>query len=522
MVRQVGVEEDVKFVIVDRRRPIPTGGRDKAYLKVDHWNDYSFVTMFQVILFDEHGTSFELGSVKIGFFGQTTADSTYSTLSSPFSELSDRYFSVGQDVSYYTVLANDVSESTRTSFLRGLRDIVFDDSRSQAIQQEDVFKTSLLRSVSWSSIDGQYRRVLSGGVPLTDYDFIFSRPQSESVAGVDLDFAVHASSMPSTNIHALIGRNGVGKTTLLNEMVSAIIRPETTHARFFVNQMFSRDPIPEDYFSSLISVAFSAFDPFMPPPENSDPGMGTRYSYIGLKDIEDEGGTLLKSLATLREECVASLGECFADKGRKDRWLKAIKTLESDENFAGMDLSRLAEIQGDAFTNSAARLVERMSSGHAVVLLTMSRLVARVEEKTLILLDEPESHLHPPLLSAFTRALSELLHNRNGVAIIATHSPVVLQEVPRSCVHVINRSRLSMHAGRPQIETFGENVGSLTREVFGLEVSRSGYHALLQETVSEGGTYEEIVAAYGGQLGQEARGILRAMVTDRDAPEMTT
>ncbi len=40
-----------------------------------------------------------------------------------------------------------------------------------------------------------------------------------------------------------------------------------------------------------------------------------------------------------------------------------------------------------------------MSSGHAIVLLTVTKLVARVEEKTLVLIDEPESHLHPPLLS---------------------------------------------------------------------------------------------------------------------------
>ena len=511
----------MQFEIVNRGQRFPTAGRETAYLRVDYWDDYSFVTMFDVLLFDEHGIPFELGSVKIGFFGQTTSASTYSTLSSPFLALSDQYFSLGQDVSYYATLAN-VSEITRLSFLRGLRDIVLDEGLAQVVQQENVFRTSLLRSVSLSSIDGQFRRVLSGGAPLTDYDFIFSRPQSENVAGIELDFVVQASSMPSTNIHTLIGRNGVGKTTLLNEMVSAIIRPESTDARFFVNHMFSRDPIPENYFSSLVSVAFSAFDPFMPPPENSDPGLGTRYSYIGLKDIEDEGGTLLKSLATLRKECVASLGECFADNGRRKRWLSAIKTLESDENFAVMDLSQLTEMRGETLTRSATRLVERMSSGHAVVLLTISRLVARVEEKTLILLDEPESHLHPPLLSAFTRALSELLYNRNGVAIIATHSPVVLQEVPRSCAHVITRSRLSMRASRPQIETFGENVGSLTREVFGLEVILSGYHALLKVEVSKGDTYEEIVATYGHQLGHEARGILRAMVAHRDSEETAT
>jgi len=90
--------------------------------------------------------------------------------------------------------------------------------------------------------------------------------------------------------------------------------------------------------------------------------------------------------------------------------------------------------------DQAKSLFNRMSSGHAIVLLTITKLVETVEEKTLLLIDEPESHLHPPLLSAFTRALSDLLVNRNGVAIIATHSPVVLQEVPKSCVSILRRT----------------------------------------------------------------------------------
>ena len=276
-------------------------------------------------------------------------------------------------------------------------------------------------------------------------------------------------------------------------------------------------PIDQTYFSSLVSVAFSAFDPFTPPQEQSDPERGSCYSYIGLKDVADERGAKLKSLLTLREECVASLVECFSDKGKRERWRTAISTLESDENFARMKLDALADLSGKDLRPTTQKLVERMSSGHAIVLLTISRLVAKVEEKTLVLMDEPESHLHPPLLSAFTRAISELLHSRNGVAIIATHSPVVLQEVPKSCAWVITRSRLSMHAESPRIETFGENVGVLTREIFGLEVSKSGFHSLLVEEVSEGKSYDSIVNEYGGQIGLEARGILRAMVAERDA-----
>lgn len=144
------------------------------------------------------------------------------------------------------------------------------------------------------------------------------------------------------------------------------------------------------------------------------------------------------------------------------------------------------------------------------MLLTITRLVELIEEKSLVLIDEPEGHLHPPLLSAFVRALSELLIDRNGVGIIATHSPVVLQEVPRLCAWVLNRTGLSARADRPDLETFGENVGILTREVFGLEVVQTGFHRLISEAVEKGG-YHYALELYGDRLGGEARSLVRAL-----------
>ena len=160
--------------------------------------------------------------------------------------------------------------------------------------------------------------------------------------------------------------------------------------------------------------------------------------------------------------------------------------------------------------------VTKLRTGHTIVLLITTKLIERVEEKTLVLIDEPESHLHPPLLSAFVRALSELLYDRNGVAIIATHSPVVLQEIPKSCVWKVTRSRLAVSAIRPEIQTFGENVGILTSEIFGLEVRKSGFHRILEDSVRNGASFEDIVSEYGGQLGFEAQAILRAMIHSRD------
>jgi energy-coupling factor transporter ATP-binding protein EcfA2 len=213
--------------------------------------------------------------------------------------------------------------------------------------------------------------VLDGGAPLSDFKFRFLRPQSDDVAGVELGFSVTANSTPSTNIHAIIGRNGVGKTTLLNEMVTAVMRPAVAESKFYTKSVFETKKIDQDYFSSLISVSFSAFDPFTPPQEQPDPERGTRYHYIGLKDAADHSGATLKSLPTLREECVASLGECFSDKGKRERWRTAISTLESDENFARMSLHTLMDLVETELKMTAEKLVQRMSAGHAVVLLTM-------------------------------------------------------------------------------------------------------------------------------------------------------
>lgn len=139
--------------------------------------------------------------------------------------------------------------------------------------------------------------------------------------------------------------------------------------------------------------------------------------------------------------------------------------------FASMALTQV----DDAFIEEElSTLYRKASSGHKIVLLSMTRLVELVGERTLVLIDEPEAHLHPPLAASFIRALSALLANRNGIAILATHSPVMLQEVPQECVWLLFRTGLNVDNKRRQVETFAENLGVLTREVFRLEVTNSG------------------------------------------------
>lgn len=504
----------MKFRIIKRGGSPPSSGIDFAYLTIDNWNDYSFVTLFHLDCHDEGGNFHSIGAVKIGFVGQTPEISTHSSLEKEFSRLPNKYFSVGLDVDYYKKICS-LSDEMKNGILSGLRDAAFDNDVFEKNKKEEVFKVSLLREVSISVIKGQFHRVINGMAPLTGYKFKFFRPDGLKLSSIELSFDVKVESTPSTNVHAIIGRNGAGKTTILNGMINAITDSEVSQEKFIDgdgDSMLYNEPISNEFFSGLVSVSFSAFDPFDPPEEQADPSLGACYFYIGLKGKDGR----LKELCDLQGDFVSDLRSCFMQEPRKLRWITAIGSLGSDENFSRMKLERLANLSGEKLKKEAASIVRKMSSGHFVVLLTMTKLVRAVEEKTLVIIDEPESHLHPPLLSAFVRALSELLLDRNGVAIMATHSPVVLQEVPRSCVWIINRVGSKTKVFRPPNETFGENVGILTRDVFKLEVVKSGYHSILSKSVNLGGTYDEIVEAYGDQLGMEARAVLRTLVTERD------
>lgn len=493
--------------------------RNTFQLSPGNWDDYSFKTSFSLLFITDKGEKTDFGTVKIGHSGQQSGW-TETVMPQHFNELPKGWFSLGQDVDYYKALKDKLPTEILEHLLRALKDIVIDDAIHAEAESERVFKDSLMRGVSTSVINGQFKRVLRGEAQLSDFKFTFQQDADERHAAVNLFFNVNAASHPPTNIHVLIGRNGVGKTTLLNNMVRALIAnaQPTRPPCQFIDRAMHGTIMHKDYFSSVVSVSFSAFDPFIPPMDRPDRTEGPAYYYVGMKTIRQGDGRVSsppKTDADLVNEFVESFSFCVSQPTKKKRFFDAVSRLESDANFKEMGWTHLIDLPDEHAIEQARSMARRMSSGHSIVLLTLTRLVELVEEKTLVLLDEPESHLHPPLLSAFTRAVSELLHNRNGVAIVATHSPVVLQEVPKSCVWKLTRSRLEARSDRPDRETFGENVGVLTREVFGLEVSKSGFHEMLEREVESGRTFESISQHFNGQLGDEAQAILITLLRSK-------
>lgn len=197
-----------------------------------------------------------------------------------------------------------------------------------------------------------------------------------------------------------------------------------------------------------------------------------------------------------------------SDNYKKSLYLEVCDNLETDAMFRDNGfIADLKKYLGNDCEENRLDVIENfngLSSGHMIIILSLMILCESIHEKTIVFIDEPEMHLHPPLLSTYIRTLSILLKKRNAVGIIATHSPIVLQEVPRNCVTKVERVGGEMTFYRPETETFATGTDQLTREIFGYEIMKTGFYKLIEDNLQNDfeATYEEFNEQIGflGQI----------------------
>lgn len=507
------------FYVEKRGVTIPKSVTNVFYLIEDNWDDwFKYETTYNLKYVDLKGKLQDIGFIKIG---ENNMEGKKPNIPTKFKKLDENFFSLGQSDFYYDNL-NKITGNLREEVLKSLNDIAFNLNLFERFKDLDVTVNSLMRDVNVNTIKNQFNRISKGGVRLTDYRFnyiVFNNNKRE-IESMKLEFNVTPNIEIPTNIHVIIGRNGVGKTRLIKGMIESILFTENDEkgkVEFLNTEYKNLTDIEEDNpFTNIICVAFSAFDDFSSIGNNQNNKKNSvPFINIGLPSRKKEQNSFYDDkLNELSNEFLNSFKRCLRED-RLELLNNILENLENDPIFKEADIRELEIIEKeDDFNKISTERFKRLSSGHKIILLTITKLIENVAEKSLVFFDEPEGHLHPPLLSAFIRGLSELLKSRNGVAIIATHSPVVLQEVPRRCVWKLRRAGKESVFERLSIESFGENLGVLTREVFGYEVTNSGFHKILQEAAKKYGNYEVIKKKFNNELGVEAKSILRAILSD--------
>jgi predicted ATPase len=489
----------VRFVVSDYSHvphEYPT-----TILRRDNWDDYTFKTMFQAQVFLGPDQSLDLDNVKIFRRGQ---GSQPTELPDTFESLGEEYCSLGQATSYYEMLRT-AGRALYEPFLAALRDIVFLPHVREAFIHEDGVQTSLLRFGGAQRALEDAPALFGGDGQAAPAAMAFGYRLPGALEPTEFRFA-DTETLPG-RLAVVIGYNGAGKTRMLASLAMLAYHDERKRvAPDFVAEHGSFvGPAPS--FGAIIAVSYSAFDEFQVPrtrgPHNVSAASARNYTYCGLRQID--GGTVspsLKSIDELTEEFHAARARAL-EKRREDSLVAALAPIAEEPSF-----QTIVELPHAAAPDEAWRATfAELSTGHKIVLHIVVQLVAHLERGAIVLIDEPELHLHPPLLAAMLRSIGISLDRHESFAVVATHSPVVLQEVPRKSVKVLRRDFRSVVIEAPEIETFAENVGLLTRYVFNLDSSRTDYQGVLRR-LAQDHTIDEIDALFDGSMSSQARSLV--------------
>lgn len=480
------------------------------YLKRDNWDDFGFKTMFDARLYLSHRhPPLELGPVKILKRGQ---EGGLTELPDKFQALGDDYCSLGQAFSYYEVISS-LPDELVGRVLEGLRDVTWDPGVRQQFAEELGFRTSLVRFGGAELALEDATSLFIYAVRKKKVSLAFQFQTSVGGEYFDISFRFGDRRPLPSRINVLVGYNGCGKTQLLANLANVAHADLTKRERLSFKRKFGTfgqlESAPR--FSSVITISYSAFDTFELPGKNreeesrlNESGDIFGYVYCGLRRYHRGRGQktvtarALKDVTEIQSDLLSALARAQSPE-RIDRLSRVLRPLAQEPSFQRIGISESFDLSDFEWESK----FERLSTGHKLVLNIALQLVAHLEPGSLVLIDEPESHLHPPLLAALLKSITIALEEFESYAVMATHSPVVLQEIPRRYVQVLQRFGRTTKVYQPEIETFGENVGSLTRHIFSLDSSATDYHSTLRE-LAESYSLSQVMDLFDGEVSSQA------------------
>lgn len=451
------------------------------------WNDFGYFTKFKLTYIDIYNRTHDIGSLKISYKGYVNIGEFRSL--KPAAKLgygsiviTSEYCSIGETIEYYSNLMK-VLQDEYEDVLWSLRDLAVYDSIEKEFGSEPSYYGSLLRESSASLVLEEVRKRISDSTKekVTSFQYLFHPPYSEIPYEQELIKFDFDNNVLPHRINILVGKNGSGKTSLLN-CLSESLSGITGVGSSSQSCIKGKRPI----FDRVITISYSAFDDTFRDRKVGRRDSSVSYVYCG---IHADGRLLTHGQIS---ENFRNALEIIKKKNRLQQWKDIMNTLleKDDESELSEDIEKIQN-----------RLP--LSSGQRILMSTITETIANIEPGSFVLIDEIELHLHPNAISNVIRMLTALLESFDSYAIIATHSPLIVQEFPSKYIHVMNRIGNTLVTHQPFIECFGENITNIVDEVFDVLDKESNYKSVLRK-LSSNHSYQDVIAMFGGNLPMNA------------------
>ncbi|WP_321947879.1 AAA family ATPase [Paraburkholderia sp. J10-1] len=343
----------------------------------------------------------------------------------------------------------------------------------------------------------------------------------------------HQSELPK-RIAVVIGRNGVGKSQALVHIARAAITGDedtlseaTTSRRVSINRLLAFAP------------TYEAFPP------DKRKASSVWYKRFALNRVErfGRGGAIA--------DLILQLARHEGNIGTYSRWtifINAIQIIRNWEEIAlpqtkmeapprelyllrGIpDTSKANDVNADTppkhvndelldvfssidLNSEPVRVVDGeaypLSSGEISLLRFAARASLYIENGSLLLLDEPETHLHPNFIKQFIVVLDNMLKLTGSAAVIATHSVYCVREVFSEQVTVLDVIDGVVRTEPLRLQTFGADIGAISYFVFGEDEPSPLASDVEERLLKRYQDWEKLYSDYGDELSPKLLGKLR-------------
>lgn len=510
----------------------------------DSWNDFGHQTRVDVFFYMVPATPPIQISGYLGFVSsdkkrsgrdllQELLAGEHSTIQANASEL--QLFTMLPDLAHYRRLVQLVGPDSAKRSLLAINDLVAINEFQPSAEifglatKTEVFSLSFMRSADAYFAFKNAGPILRGlaseqvGIVSNSLAIKFHLPGRASEHDLQFDFDLDAE-IPK-RIAVIIGKNGVGKSQTLGRIAraaldgSAALTNGADGGRPELNRLLAFAPTNES-------------ESVFPSEKRRRPKIWYRRCSLNRASRAGRNDHVSDLIAQ-----VARSSESVAGKGRWGIFSQAVRSISdyeqihligtrTGEPFVPMRslaiggeqalLERFAAIDAK---KEPVRLVEGkgypLSSGEISFLKFAAQVSLHIENGSLLLLDEPETHLHPNFIARFAELLDRLLELTGSIAIIATHSAYFVREVFQEQVTVLTIDEDQIvQALRPRLKTFGADVGAISYFVFGEDQPSRMAERLRNKLIAKNWTWDVLYERYKDELSLEMLNSLRAKVED--------
>lgn len=298
-------------------------------------------------------------------------------------------------------------------------------------------------------------------------------------------------------IYLITGDNGTGKTRTLSSLANQEINLINSKKRSY---------------TKIICLSGTVFEKFPKPKKEIIENIKDGYYYFGYKANNNMFSEITpfrmvisvllnNDLPPIRAahaaELLSNLG--FSSKiNLYFRWARNNKNKNSEKlsslqvDLLNIDNSKILLLEIKDSINDGVVLLNKisfykgidefpvteLSSGERLFILIILSLCFSIDNKSLILFDEPENSMHPKWQEKVTRVICEIFNKfaTRSALYIATHSPLVVSSVPNKVGYIRDLNRTEQSWDKTRFN--GNNSDSILKEHFGLISARSSEFVL--------------------------------------------